>query len=133
MQGSTVVEISQDGRLMRPNSGYQQWVLPVEQRDPSAHAPVFVAPGQQISEAQLPAQPPPPPPPVPSAAKAAAVVAPPAPPPQPAVPQPPAEPDMFQLDEVCASIHPKSCTHLWQWNPKGLGPIYTPCQCDAML
>ena len=37
--GSAIVELSADGLLMRPRDNWRNWVLPVEQRDPTAHAP----------------------------------------------------------------------------------------------
>ena len=37
--GSAIVELSADGLLMRPRDNWRNWVLPMEQRDPTAHAP----------------------------------------------------------------------------------------------
>lgn len=36
---SSTVELSPDGLLLRPRDNWRNWVLPVEQRDPTAHAP----------------------------------------------------------------------------------------------
>ena len=38
LQNSTIVELSADGALMRARQNWQNWVLPAEQRDPSAQA-----------------------------------------------------------------------------------------------
>ena len=38
LRNSPVVELSADFLLMRPHDNFQNWVLPEEQRDPTAHA-----------------------------------------------------------------------------------------------
>ena len=39
LKGSPVVEIGSAGSMLRPREAWANWVLPVEQRDRTAHAP----------------------------------------------------------------------------------------------
>lgn len=48
LKGSPIVEMGTNGSMLRPREAWASWVLPVEQRDHTAHAPAPVAGGSPI-------------------------------------------------------------------------------------